>query len=103
LPHPKRRGIAVTDLDQTLLHRHVASLLAPWRDAPGPGVTIGVVRGRELVLHESAGLASIELGVPIGADTTFRIGQQAVHLRGDPAAGAGGQALAGGRCPPACA
>ena len=63
----------MTDLDQTLLTRHVASLLAPWQDASGPGVTIGIARGPTLILHQSAGLASIELAVPIGPDTTFRI------------------------------
>jgi len=63
----------VTDLDHTLLHRRVAALLAPWKVANGPGVTLGIVRGGELVLHNSAGLASIELGVPIGPATTFRI------------------------------
>ena len=63
----------MTDLDHTLLHRRVAALLAPWRAAPGPGVTIGVVRGAELVLHESAGFANIELSAPIDAATTFRI------------------------------
>ena len=63
----------MTDLDQTLLTRHVARLLAPWQDASGPGVTIGIARGPDLILHQSAGLASIELAVPIGPDTTFRI------------------------------
>ena len=63
----------MTDLDQTLLTRHVASLLAPWQDAQGPGVTIGIARGPNLILHQSAGLASIELAAPIGSDTTFRI------------------------------
>ena len=63
----------MTDLDQTLLSRHVAGLLAPWQDASGPGVTIGILRGRDLILHQSAGLASIELAVPIGPQTTFRI------------------------------
>ena len=48
-------------------------LLAPW-DRPGsPGATLGLVRDGELVLQDSAGLASIELGVPIGDDTAFRI------------------------------
>ena len=63
----------MTDLDQTLLTRHVARLLAPWQDASGPGVTIGIARGPTLILHQSAGLASIELAVPIGPNTTFRI------------------------------
>jgi len=63
----------VTDLDLTLLQRRAAQLLAPWRAAEGPGVSVGVVLGRDLVLHESAGLASIELGVAIGPATAFRI------------------------------
>ena len=63
----------MTDLDHITLTRHVDRLLAPWHQAPGPGVTIGIVRGRDLVLHQSAGLASIELAVPIGPETTFRI------------------------------
>ncbi len=63
----------MSDLDLTLLHRRVAHLLAPWRTANGPGVTVGVVLGRDLALHESAGLASIEHDVPIGPATTFRI------------------------------
>ncbi len=63
----------MTDLDLTLLHRRTAQLLAPWRDAPGPGVAVGIVLGNSLAVHDSAGLASIELGVPIGPATTFRI------------------------------
>ena len=61
------------DLDQLLLRRRVERLLAPWRQSGGPGVTLGVVVGRDLVVHEAAGMASIELGVPIGPQTTFRI------------------------------
>lgn len=60
-------------LEELLLRRRVERLLAPWRRDDGPGVTIGVVLGRELVVHESAGMASIEHGVPIGPRTTFRI------------------------------
>lgn len=63
----------MSDLDHTLLHRRVAHLLAPWRNTVGPGVSVGVVLGRDLALHESAGLASIEHEVPIGPATTFRI------------------------------
>ena len=48
-------------------------LLAPW-DRPGsPGATLGLVRDGTLVLQESAGLASLELDVPIGEATAFRI------------------------------
>lgn len=60
-------------LDNLLLHRRIQRLLSPWNRTNGPGVALGVVLGRELAVHESAGMASIELGVPIGPDTTFRI------------------------------
>ena len=60
-------------LDQLLLRRRAERLLAPWRRSDGPGVTIGIVLGCELVVHESAGMASLEHQVPIGPQTTFRI------------------------------
>jgi CubicO group peptidase (beta-lactamase class C family) len=60
-------------LDRSLLSRRVERLLAPWIRPVGPGVMIGVVLGRELVVHESAGMASIEHAVPIGPSTAFRI------------------------------
>ncbi|MEJ0020136.1 MAG: serine hydrolase domain-containing protein [Acetobacteraceae bacterium] len=63
----------IHDLDRLLLRRRAAQLLAPWRGSDGPGVTLGVVLQRELVVHDSAGMASVELGVPIGPQTTFRI------------------------------
>jgi D-aminopeptidase len=63
----------VTDLDLTLLERRVDALLAPWADQAGPGATIGVVLEGQLAVHRHAGLASIEHGVPIGAQTRFRI------------------------------
>jgi CubicO group peptidase (beta-lactamase class C family) len=62
----------MTDLATLKLQRRVQQVLAPWR-GDGPGMTIGVVRGGVLAVHESAGLAHVELGVPIGAGTTFRI------------------------------
>jgi len=63
----------MTSLAALRLERTVGRLIAPWRTANGPGTSIGVVRGGELVLHDSAGLANIELGVAIGPATTFRI------------------------------
>ena len=66
-------GHVMGDLDRLLLRRLVERLLAPWRRTDGPGVTLGVVLGRELVVHESAGMASLEFAVPIGPATTFRI------------------------------
>ena len=55
------------------LQRTVDPLVEPWQATGGPGMTIGVVRDDTLVLHCSAGMANIELGVPIGPGTTFRI------------------------------
>ena len=63
----------MTNLPSLRLERIVERLLTPWRNASGPGVTIGVVRDDVLHVHRSAGLANIELGVPIGPCTTFRI------------------------------
>jgi CubicO group peptidase (beta-lactamase class C family) len=63
----------LTDLDLLLLERRVDALLAPWSANTGPGVTIGVVLDGSLSVHRHAGLASVEHGVPIGADTRFRI------------------------------
>ncbi len=63
----------VTDLDALLLSRRVDALVRPW-EAPGtPGVAVGVVHDGKLVLQRCAGLASLELGVPVGPGTTFRI------------------------------
>jgi CubicO group peptidase (beta-lactamase class C family) len=61
------------NLDLLLLRRCVEHMMSPWHRSNGPGMTIGVVLGRELVVHESAGMASIELSMPIGPETTFRI------------------------------
>ena len=63
----------MTTLESLRLQRIIDRLLAPWRWTTGPGVTIGVVREDTLVLHLAAGMANIELGVPIGPGTTFRI------------------------------
>ena len=63
----------MTDLDLMLLRRRTSRLLAPWDHTGTPGVTLGVVRNDHLVVHESAGMASVELRVPIGTQTTFRI------------------------------
>ncbi len=60
-------------LDRLRLQRVVDRLLAPWDRAAGPGMTLGLVLEDELAVHHSVGLASVELGVPIGPATTFRI------------------------------
>jgi D-aminopeptidase len=63
----------MTGLESLRLQRVVDRLLAPWQWTAGPGVTIGVVRDDALAVHRAAGMANIELGVPIGPGTTFRI------------------------------
>lgn len=63
----------MNDLNQLLLQRRVERLLKPWRRSGNPGVTVGVILEDRLDIHESAGMASLELGVPIGPQTTFRI------------------------------
>jgi CubicO group peptidase (beta-lactamase class C family) len=60
-------------LDRLRLERLVDRLLATWDRPAGPGMTLGLALEDELVVHRSAGLASIELGVQIGPATTFRI------------------------------
>jgi CubicO group peptidase (beta-lactamase class C family) len=65
--------MTMSELDLTLLERRVERLLAPWSEGDKPGMTVGVFQGGETLLHASAGLASLELGVPIGPDTRFRI------------------------------
>lgn len=63
----------MSDLSLLALRRQAEALLAPWRRPDSPGATLGLVRDGALVLHESAGMASLELGVPIGPATCFRI------------------------------
>ncbi len=60
-------------LDVLRITRQIDALLGPWTDKPIPGMTVGVVQNGELVLHRSAGLANLELGIPIGPQTVFRI------------------------------
>lgn len=60
------------NLDRLKLDRRVAQILAGF-GPNGPGATIGVVQDGALVVHRSAGLASVELGQPITERTTFRI------------------------------
>jgi D-aminopeptidase len=60
------------ELDTLRLARRAEALIAPWNGA-GPGCTIGLVHDGALLFQRSAGLASVELGQPIGNDTCFRI------------------------------
>ena len=61
----------MTNLAHLHLVRGVDCILATLGD--GPGATIGVVQDGELAVHRCRGMSSLELGVPIGPDTTFRI------------------------------
>ncbi len=61
----------MTALATLALTRGITRLLE--RFDGGPGATVGVVRDGALTIHRSAGLASLELGVPIGPETTFRV------------------------------
>ncbi|MDE2333020.1 MAG: serine hydrolase [Rhodospirillales bacterium] len=58
-------------LELMRLERRLETLLAPFSGMPG--ATIGVFRDGEKIAHVSNGLASLELGVPIGPATRFRI------------------------------
>lgn len=59
------------DLDLLRLERRVGQMLVPLAETPGAAV--GVARDGVLLLRRAGGLASLELGVPIGPGTTFRI------------------------------
>jgi len=65
----------MTSLARLALARGVQRLLDGVHNNPGsnPGAAIGVVLAGELVVHRCAGLASLELGVPIGPETSFRV------------------------------
>lgn len=61
----------MSSLDLLRLERCLEALLAPFAGAPG--ATIGVFQDGQTLAHASNGLASLELGVPIGPATRFRI------------------------------
>ncbi len=63
----------MTDLERMMLARRVDRLLARWDRPDSPGMTVGVILGGELALHRQAGMASLDLGTPIGPDSVFRI------------------------------
>jgi CubicO group peptidase (beta-lactamase class C family) len=60
------------DLALRGLANRIDALISPWQGS-GPGVSIGVVRGAELIALHHAGMASVEHAVPIGPRTRFRI------------------------------
>src|SRR5262249_23034806 len=72
-PSSGNKANVTTSLETLFLQRRIERLLAPWRRDDGPGVSLGLVLGREIAVHTSAGMASIEHRVPLGPHTTFRI------------------------------
>ncbi|HEV2676290.1 MAG TPA: serine hydrolase domain-containing protein [Aliidongia sp.] len=63
----------MTDLDLETLTGHIDRLIQPWAKPATPGCTVGILRDGEVLLQRSAGLANIELDVPIGPGTCFRV------------------------------
>jgi len=61
------------DLTHLALENSLDRLIETWRGDAIPGGAIGVVQGAALIAHCHAGQASLELGVPIGRGTCFRI------------------------------
>ncbi len=59
------------DLDLLRLERRVGLMLAPLVEQPGAAV--GVARDGALLLRRAVGLASVDLHVPLGVTSTFRI------------------------------
>lgn len=55
------------------LERRVDALFSRYTAAGSPGAVVGIMRGGTIELCKGYGLASIELGVPIGPATRFRI------------------------------
>src|SRR5258708_4789358 len=62
-----------TDLDALLISRRLEQLIEPWDRPDSPGIRIAVLRDGAIVADQAAGLASLELGVPIGPGTCFRV------------------------------
>lgn len=52
----------------------IASIMSTYVREDGPGCAVGVVRRGALVYSRGFGLANLEHGVPVTADTVFRIG-----------------------------
>ncbi len=64
----------MTGLARLALDRGVQRLLDGLHGGGlSPGGAVGVVQDGALTVHRCAGLASLELGVPIGLETTFRV------------------------------
>ena len=60
-------------LDSLAIAHRIDAIFAPWNRPDTPGAAVGVLRGDEVIFARGYGLASVELGAPIGSDTAFRI------------------------------
>lgn len=60
-------------IDSLALERRVDALFARYTKQGSPGAIVAVMRGGKIELRKGYGLASIELSVPIGPHTRFRI------------------------------
>src|SRR5215467_8944444 len=58
----------------------IADLLGSVAAADGPGLAAGVYHHGDLAAWGAAGLAAVEHGVPIDADTMFDIGSVSKHM-----------------------
>jgi CubicO group peptidase (beta-lactamase class C family) len=65
--------VAQTPPDQLSSELETAAL-EEMRAADIPGAAIGIVAGRKILLVRGFGVASVETGVPVTADTVFRLG-----------------------------
>jgi CubicO group peptidase (beta-lactamase class C family) len=70
----------MSDLDLAKLTDHIDRLIAPWAKPGTPGATVGLLRGGQVLLQRSAGLASLEFDVPIGPETCFRVASVTKHF-----------------------
>lgn len=61
------------NIGSVALERRVDALFSRYTQPGSPGAVVGVMRQGEIELCKGYGLASIELGVPIGPKTRFRI------------------------------
>ncbi|MEO0982272.1 MAG: serine hydrolase domain-containing protein [Pseudomonadota bacterium] len=64
------------------VEQRVDALFAAYAEGERPGYAIGVMRGGELVLAKGYGLADIEAGRPITADTAFNLASLSKQFTG---------------------
>lgn len=64
-------GAVAQDDAEADLETHAQALLAEHFEADGPGAAVAVVQNGQVVLKTAIGLADIDAGTPIDADTVF--------------------------------